>query len=109
VKLLNNVKNGKSTFSMEALLAKYSSSQIKAPSRGDKVKGKVIQKLPKKLVMDIGGKSEGIVAEKAFEEARGFIDNLEIGDEVEAVVLIPKVLQFCRFVRLHPVLRGINY
>ena len=75
---------------MEALLAKYSSSQIKAPSRGDKVKGKVIQKLPKKLVMDIGGKSEGIVAEKAFEEARGFIDNLEIGDEVEAVVLIPE-------------------
>ena len=84
-------KNAKKTASptMDSLLKKYSQSQ-KATSRGDRVKGKVVQKLPRKLIVDIGGKSEAIVAEKAYEQAKGFIDNLEIGDEVEGVVLIPE-------------------
>ncbi len=74
---------------MDALLTKYSDF-TKVRSRGDRVKGTVIQKLPKKLILDIGGKSEGVVAEKAFEEARGFIDHLTEGDIVEAVVLSPE-------------------
>lgn len=80
---------GSSVNVMGALLAKYS-DLTKVRTRGEKVKGKVIQKLPKKLILDIGGKSEGIVAERAFEEARGFIDHLSEGDEVEAVVLSPE-------------------
>lgn len=74
---------------MEELLAKYGQSS-KTFSKGDKVKGKVIEKRAKSLVVDIGGKSEGLVAEKAFQEARTFINKLEVGDEIEASVLVPE-------------------
>lgn len=74
---------------MEALLAAYGQG-IKGFTRGQKVKGRVIAKFPKSLVLDIGGKSEGIVAEKAFIEARDYIRNLKIGDEVLANVIIPE-------------------
>ena len=72
--------------SMEALLAKYGG--VKIYSRGDRVKGKVIDKRPKALIVDIGGKSEGMVAESAYEEAKDFIETLEIGDEIEARVIV---------------------
>lgn len=88
----NEKKKGDKTSepkSMEALLEKYG-EELKVFSRGDRVKGKVIEKRKDALVLDIGGKSEGIVAEDAFNEARGFIENLEIGDEVEAKVIVPE-------------------
>ena len=75
--------------SMEELLA-LSSSKVKGFSKGEKIKGKVASKNPKSLILDIGGKSEGVVAENAFIEARDLIKALEIGDEVNATVLIPE-------------------
>lgn len=88
----NEKKTGKKTSepkSMEALLEKYGGS-LKVFSRGEKVKAKVIEKRSGTLVLDVGGKSEGLVAEKAFNEARGFINNLEVGDKVEAKVIVPE-------------------
>lgn len=72
---------------MAELLAK-SKQKLISFSVGQKVKAKVIAKTPKALVLDIGGKSEGIVAEKAYAEARDFIKSLKVGDEVLAQVLI---------------------
>jgi small subunit ribosomal protein S1 len=40
------------------------------------------------LVLDIGAKSEGLVAEKAFEESKEFIKGLKIGDIVKAHVIV---------------------
>ena len=74
---------------MEALLASYKSS-IHGFSKGQRLAGHVITKTPKALVVDIGGKSEGLVTEKAFIEARDFIKTLKVGDEVKASVLIPE-------------------
>lgn len=59
-------------------------------SSGQKVKGRVLSKDSKRLTLDIGGKSEGVVAEKAFSEARDLIKGLKIGDEVTATVLVPE-------------------
>jgi small subunit ribosomal protein S1 len=73
--------------SMEELLAAFK-HKVKVFSRGEKVKGKVVDITPKSVVMDIGGKSEGLVAEKAFDEAKEFIKGLEIGDEVLAKVIV---------------------
>lgn len=73
---------------MEELLA-----QFEAPialTRGQKVKGRVTAITKKNVVVDIGGKSEGLVAERAFQEAKDFIKNLKVGDEVTASVLIPE-------------------
>ncbi len=59
-------------------------------SSGQKVKGKILTKDRKSLVLDIGGKSEGVVTEKAFAEIRDFVKGLKAGDEVWATVLVPE-------------------
>lgn len=72
---------------MEDLLAQYGAS-VKRLSLGDKVKGRITAKLPGRVVVDIGGKSEGIIAEKAYKEAESLIKNLKVGDEIEAQVIV---------------------
>ena len=73
--------------SMDDLLKKYSKT-LKVHSRGDKIKAKVVEKRKDALVLDIGGKSEGLVKGSAFDESKGYIKNLEIGDEVEGKVIV---------------------
>jgi ribosomal protein S1 len=75
---------------MADLLAK-SKSSIKNLSLGQRVRGIVIQKLSKSLILDIKGKAEGVVTEKAYAEAREYISKLKVGDEVTAVVLVPEM------------------
>src|SRR3990170_3271739 len=74
---------------MAELLAS-ASSKVRGLSSGQKINGVVSAKTPRSLILDIGGKSEGMVAEKAFIEARDFIKTLKIGDTVTATVLIPE-------------------
>lgn len=80
----------KKQITMADLLAK-SKSSIKNLSLGQKVRGTVIQKLTKSLIVDISGKAEGVVAEKAYVEAREYISKLKVGDEVIATVLVPEM------------------
>ena len=75
------------TQTMEALLAQYGAS-VRRLSLGDKVKGVITAKLPGRVVVDIGGKSEGIIAEKAYKEAESLIKNLKVGDEIQAQVIV---------------------
>ncbi|MGB6881910.1 MAG: S1 RNA-binding domain-containing protein [Microgenomates group bacterium] len=73
--------------SMEELLEAYG-GKPKGLSVGQKVRGRVVEITSKKVILDIGAKSEGVVAEKAFDEAKTFIKDLKVGDEVEVQVLI---------------------
>lgn len=66
------------------------SNKVRGLSTGQRIKGKVVVKLKHSLVLDIGGKTEGVVAEKAFVEARDYIKNLKVGDEVGVVVISPE-------------------
>ena len=75
------------SITMEELLSKYSGTPS-GLKRGDRIKGTVIEKESKKVVIDIGGKGEGIVAEKAYQEARDYIKTIKVGDEVEAMVIV---------------------
>ena len=72
---------------MEKLLKLYG-GKPKSLKRGQEVVGVVIEKNPKSLVLDIGAKAEGIVAEKAFEEAKDYIKSLKVGDKVTAEVIV---------------------
>ena len=72
---------------MADLLAKANKKFV-SYSVGQKIRAKVTSKTHKALILDIGGKSEGIVCEKAFIEARDFIKTLKVGDEVTVSVLI---------------------
>lgn len=80
-------KSKKAPSSMEEVLAMYGGAK-RTLIRGEKVIGKVIAKETKRVVMDIGGKGEGVVAEKAFQEAKDFIKGLKVGDEVEASIIV---------------------
>lgn len=74
---------------MADLLSSAKSKVIKL-SPGQKVKGTVVAINDKSVIIDIGAKSEGIVAERAFSDARDFISRLKVGDEVLATVLFPE-------------------
>ncbi len=71
---------------MEELL-KSTSYAVVVPKRGTTVTGKITGKSRKMLTIDIGAKTEGVVIDKEFEVAAEYIDELEIGQEIEAVVV----------------------
>ena len=72
---------------MEELLAMYGAS-VRRFSLGDKVTGTITEKLPGKVIVDIGGKSEGVIAEKAYKESESLIKTLNVGDEIHAQVIV---------------------
>lgn len=89
-KQLNSEKSKSSGgVTMADLLAK-SAKKIIGFTSGQKVKGKILSIGGKSVVLDIGGKSEGIVAEDAFSESREFIKKLKVGDEVLTTVIVPE-------------------
>ncbi len=75
-----------SPMTMGDLLAN-SGQTIKGLTRGEKVKAKLLRVSEKSAAFDIGGKSEGIVSELNFMEARKLINSLAVGDEITAVVM----------------------
>jgi len=74
---------------MAELLA-MATNKVKSFSTGQKIRGKILAKNSKSLILDVGGKSEGVVAEKAFSEARDLIKTLKVGDEVTTTVIVPE-------------------
>ncbi len=71
---------------MEELLANTGVA-LKSPKKGDVVEG-IVTLVTRKLVqVDVGGKTEGVIAEKEFEAASDFITDLHIGDTVKAYVV----------------------
>jgi len=79
-------EKGPAPKTMADLMAQYGQS-IKTPQKGETVAGKVTDKTRKSILVDIGGKTEGIVVEKEFDAARDYIDQLTVGDAVEAYVI----------------------
>lgn len=85
-------KSSREPTSMAELLAS-AEHKVRGFSTGQKIKGKVTAKDSKLLAVDIGGKSEGIVTERAFAEAKDFIKTLEVGNEVTVTVLVPETAE----------------
>lgn len=71
---------------MEELLAQVG-EELKVPQKGDVVEGVITDITKKMVVVDIGGKNEGVVADKEFELAQDFIDELGVGDKVSVYVV----------------------
>lgn len=74
---------------MDNLLSQYG-GLTKSLSMGDRVKGTVVSIDSGRVVLDIGGKSEGIIAEKAYKEAEEYIKTLQVGETVDASVIVPE-------------------
>lgn len=74
---------------MEALLADVGYG-FKGFKRGQFVSGTVSSISGKEVLIDFGGKTEGVVGEKEWEDVKGFVSNLKPGDKLEAMVISPE-------------------
>jgi len=76
----------KKSLTMDELLAQKHTALI-VPKVGDALKA-VVSKVEKKyLLVDIGAKTDGIVAEREFAMAQDLIGEMKVGDQIEAVVV----------------------
>lgn len=79
---------GKKTAStMEELLAK-SPSSIRALTAGETIEGTVVDVGAKSIVLDVGGKAEGVVIEREALAVLDFAKTLKAGDKVLCEVLV---------------------
>lgn len=72
--------------SMEELM-KMTGYEPVVPHKGEKIKGVIIEKTDNMLKLDINAKSFGVVAEQEFDFAQDYIDDLEVGDSLDATVI----------------------
>jgi small subunit ribosomal protein S1 len=79
--------SSKEPSTMEELMTMYGGG-FKHFNLKDRVPGKITYIDNKKVLLDIGGKTEGLVTEKAFKLAEDYIKTLKVGDTVEGVVLV---------------------
>lgn len=83
------IKASNSGPTMAELLAR-AKSRVQQFTKGQRVKARVLSISDKAVIFDIGGKSEGIVTEKGFTDAREFIEKLKVGDSVMVTILVPE-------------------
>ena len=61
--------------------------ELVVPQKGDEIKGVITAKNKKSLIVDLGAKTEGIVADKEYDFASEFIKDLKVGDTLSALVV----------------------
>lgn len=71
---------------MEELL-ESSGYELNIPKKGETITGLVTSVTRKAVLVDIGAKTEGLVAEKEYAVAKDFIETLKEGDEIEVYVM----------------------
>lgn len=59
---------------------------LTVPQRGSTVSGVITTITKRSMVVDIGGKTEAVVADKEFDLARDYIESLKVGEKIEAQV-----------------------
>lgn len=84
---MNSKTSDKEPSSMAELLARQKDTK-KRFALGERIEGTVVEKTSKSLILDIGGKSEGLVAERAFNEAKNFIRYVNVGDKLVGKVIV---------------------
>lgn len=70
-----------------AELMLQASSKMVIPKKGAVVEGVITSIGKKSLTIDIGAKTEGVVADKEFEVAKEYVHELKIGDKIDALVV----------------------
>ena len=78
-------KSTKIPTTMEELLAS-ASTELRVPKVGDVLEGVVTEVNKRAVLVDIAGKTEGVVLEKEFDAATDFIKGLKQGDTISVYV-----------------------
>ncbi len=63
---------------------------LKGVKRWDTVEGKVVEVTAKALYLDLGAKTQGMVADKEYDAAKEYIRSMKPGDKVTGVVYSPE-------------------
>ena len=93
---------------MAELLAR-AGSKVQQFTKGQRVSARVLSKTPTAVIFDIGGKSEGIVKEKAYTDGRELIETLKMGDIVLVTVLVPETRDGITILALKDAMRDIAW
>lgn len=75
---------------MDELVASLGEEAVFGFKRGQAVEGTIISANNREVLIDIGGKSEGILAAKEQLSSRDLISTMSPGDKIEATVLVPE-------------------
>lgn len=75
--------------SMQELLAQFNYS-IPVFKRGQVIEGEIIGIRPKEILVDVGGKSYGIVPPSEIAAVADLLPQLKVGEKIKAVVKIPE-------------------
>lgn len=75
--------------SMEQLLASQV-GKIPVLKRGQEIMGRVVMVSPQEILVDVGGKSEGLIAGKELSSVREIASKIDVGDQIEVTVLYPE-------------------
>ncbi len=79
-------KQGPAPTTMEELLAQ-TEGHLSIPKKNQKVEGVVSDISKKMVVVDIGGKTEGVVVDREFDEAKDLIQDLQVGETIKVTVV----------------------
>lgn len=84
-KISRKLKAKRAPRTMEELLAQ-TGYKLRGLARGDMIEGTVNEKTKNALFVDFGGKTEGRVIGRELKAAQDLVNELEVGDKVEAIV-----------------------
>jgi ribosomal protein S1 len=93
---------------MADLLAR-AKNKIQTFTKGQRLLGKVLSKTATVVLFDIGGKSEGIVKEKGYTDAKEYIDGIKVGDSVMVTILVPETREGTTILGLKDAMKDISW
>ncbi len=102
----------KSTSSKEPTMAELlarAKNKVQTFTKGQRLLGKVLSKTDSVVLFDIGGKSEGIVKEKGYTDAKEYIDGIKVGDDVMVTILVPETREGTTILGLKDAMKDISW
>lgn len=93
---------------MAQLLAR-ARNKVQKFEKSQRIEATVLSKSDSNVIFDIGGKSEGIVKEKGYTDAKEFIEGLKVGDKVLATVLVPETRDGITILGLKDALKDVSW
>jgi small subunit ribosomal protein S1 len=101
-------KTSKEATTMAELLAR-AKSKVQKFVKGQRVEATLLSKTETEAIFDVGGKSEGVVKEKGYTDAREFIESLEVGDKVLVTILVPETRDGITILGLKDAMRDVSW
>ncbi len=73
-----------------AQLLESTNTKIPSLRRGQEIAGKVVSVTHGEVLIDVGGKSEGVIGGRELASARDIVSKLSVGDSIDVSVLYPE-------------------